>query len=195
MGGTNVVEYTTNMGLVWFLKNHRGSGTDNIVGAGVATVMADANGAIAMRSHDTLWTSDEPYWGDIGVTYDPLDERVYVFGHGPTALDLKANVYLARVQATEATNIDAYEYWDQAARAWTDERFGDGRERHCRHHERAGNINVRVAWSIEYLLEQPLQHVDVRPWCRLAQLGHLRLDRAQARGPLDQRCHRRVDLS
>jgi hypothetical protein len=126
MGGTNVVEYAPNQGLVWFLKNQRGGGADDIVGAGVATVTADGNGALATRSHDTLWTADEPFWGDIGVTYNALDEHVYVFGHGPTSLGLKANVYLARVAATEATNVDAYAYWDQSTSAWTDQRFGNG---------------------------------------------------------------------
>ncbi len=35
-GGTNVVEYALNQGLVWFLENDKSSGFDNIQGAGVA---------------------------------------------------------------------------------------------------------------------------------------------------------------
>jgi hypothetical protein len=125
-GGTNVVEYAPNKGLVWFLKNDRFGGTDNIVGAGVATVTADANGAVATRLHENLWTSSEPYWGDTGVAYDALDQNVYVFGHGPTSLGLTANVYLAKAPATQATDVTAYQYWDQSKGAWTAQRFGDG---------------------------------------------------------------------
>jgi len=113
-------------GLVWFLKNHRGGGTDSIVGAGVATVTADANDPQATRVSDSMWTADEPYWGDIGVTYDPQDAHVYVFGHGASSLNLKANVYLARVEAPRATELEAYEYWDQSKSAWTKQRFGNG---------------------------------------------------------------------
>jgi len=126
MGGTNVVEHAPNQGLVWFLKNHRGGGSDNIVGAGVATVTADENGPIAVRMSDTMWGPNEPYWGDIGVTYDPRDEHVYVFGHGPSSLDLKANTYLAKVPADQATNVEAYSYWDRSSGTWTSQRFGDG---------------------------------------------------------------------
>jgi hypothetical protein len=59
-GGTNVIEYAPNKGLVWFLKNDRGSGGSGIVGAGVATVTASAAGAVATRMDDTLWARTSP---------------------------------------------------------------------------------------------------------------------------------------
>jgi hypothetical protein len=124
-GGTNVVEYAPNKGLVWFLKNDR-SASGGIVGAGVATVTADAKGAVATRRMETLWSRSEPYWGDIGVTFNSLDNNVYVFGHGPGSADLGTQVYLAKVPAARAEDLSAYQYWDQAKLAWTSTRFGDG---------------------------------------------------------------------
>lgn len=121
MGGTNVVEYAPGKGLVWYLKNDRGSNGQGIVGAGVATVSADANGAVATRTSDTVWGPTEPYWGDIGATYDPRDGKVYVYGHGPSPYD--GNVYLARVPAAQAADVNAYEYWIQSSRSWTNLRF------------------------------------------------------------------------
>jgi hypothetical protein len=75
---------------------------------------------------DTMWGPQEPFWGDIGVTYNAMDKHVYVFGHGSTALDLKANVYLAKVPAAQATDVNAYRYWDQSKKAWTPQRYGNG---------------------------------------------------------------------
>ena len=125
MGGTNVIEIAPNQGLVWFLKNNRSTGHDNIVGAGVATVTADiVNGPIATRTIDHMWETEawsEPRWGDVGVTYNPQDGYVYVFGGG-----YNAATYLARVKATEALDVNAYTYWDNEAGTWNTTRFGDG---------------------------------------------------------------------
>lgn len=125
-GGTNVVEYAPNKGLVWFLKNDRSKTSDSIIGAGVATVTADAKGAVATRRMDTMWNSSNPYWGDIGVTFNPLDNHVSVFGHGPAVADLGRHVYLAKVPAARAEQLSAYQYGDQARQAWTATPFGDG---------------------------------------------------------------------
>jgi hypothetical protein len=65
-GGTNVIEYAPGKGLVWFLKNDRGTGGSGIVGAGVATVTADAHGPVAVRADDTMWNAFEPWWADDG---------------------------------------------------------------------------------------------------------------------------------
>lgn len=121
MGGTNVVQYAPDKGLVWYLKNDRGSNGQGIVGAGVATVTADAHGAVATRSSDTTWGPTEPHWGDVGTTYDPQDGDVYVYGYGPDPFG--TDVYLARVPAAQATDVDAYRYWDNSAQAWTNRRF------------------------------------------------------------------------
>ncbi|GAA3585023.1 hypothetical protein GCM10022222_82060 [Amycolatopsis ultiminotia] len=126
MGGTNVVEYAPNQGLVWYLKNDRGTDGKGILGAGVATVTADANAAYATRVNDTMWGATEPWWGENGVTYNALDGKVYVYGHGPDPFG--ANTYLARADATKATDVSAYEYWDQSSQAWGQQRFSLGGE-------------------------------------------------------------------
>jgi hypothetical protein len=125
-GGTNVIEYAPNKGLAWFLKNDRGTNGLGIRGAGVATVTADASGAIAVRGDDTMWNSFEPWWGDVGVTYDALDQCAYVYGHGPTSANLSDFVYLAKVPAALATDVSAYRYWDQSTASWTAQRFANG---------------------------------------------------------------------
>jgi hypothetical protein len=121
LGGTNVVEYAPNQGLVWFLKNDRGTDGQGIVDAGICTVTADGYGAYATRTADTTWGSTEPWWGDIGATYNPLDGKVYVYGHGPAPFD--DNVYLCRADAANATDVSAYEYWNQSAQGFTPLRF------------------------------------------------------------------------
>jgi hypothetical protein len=121
MGGTNVIEYAPGQGLVWYLKNDRGSNGQGIVGAGVATVGIGPYGPIATRASDTMWGPTEPWWGDNGATYNPLDGKVYVYGHGPAPFS--NNVYLARATAANATDVSAYEYWDQSAQVWTPRRF------------------------------------------------------------------------
>ena len=124
MGGTNVIEYATNQGLVWFLKNNRSIGYDQIVGGGVATVTADLiHGPVANRTMDHMWESawGEPQWGDVGVTYNPQDEYVYVYGNGKNSA-----VYLCRVKVTEALDVNAYTYWDNKTQTWNETRFGDG---------------------------------------------------------------------
>ncbi|KAG2181424.1 hypothetical protein INT43_009007 [Umbelopsis isabellina] len=126
-GGTNVVEYATNKGLVWFLKNDRSSGQDSIVGAGVATVTAGSSGPKATRPDDTQWNNFEPMWGDIGVTYNSQDKNVYVFGHAPfTKSNLTGNVYLAKAPAAKALDVSSYQYWDEGNKAWTYTRFANG---------------------------------------------------------------------
>jgi hypothetical protein len=121
MGGTDVVQYAPGKGLVWYLKNDRGSNGQGIVGAGVATVTANSSGAVAVRPGDTTWGPTEPRWGDIGATYDPLDGDVYVYGHGPDPFG--ADVYLARAPGAQATDVSAYQYWDNSTKAWTNRRF------------------------------------------------------------------------
>ncbi|MEV0849122.1 DUF4185 domain-containing protein [Streptomyces sp. NPDC049954] len=121
MGGTNVVEYAPGRGLVWYLKNDRGSDGQGLVGAGVATVTADDSGALAVRTSDTTWGPSEPHWGDVGVTLDPRDGKVYVYGYGPESFG--HHVYLARAAADRATDVSAYEYWDQSQKSWTSRRF------------------------------------------------------------------------
>ena len=50
-----------------------------------------------------MWEADEANWGDVGVTYDPTDQKVYVFGHGRPSMNVNGTVFLARVPASQAT--------------------------------------------------------------------------------------------
>jgi hypothetical protein len=138
-GGTNVIEYAPGKGLVWFLKNDRGTGGTGIVGAGVATVTADASGAVATRTDDTMWNPSEPWWGDVGVTYDAEDQNAYVFGHGPSTAMLSNTVFLAKVPASQATDVSAYQYWNGATSSWTTQRFANGQ---------LGTLNVTSAQAL-----------------------------------------------
>ncbi len=138
-GGTNVVEYALNQGLVWFLENDRSSGFDNIQGAGVATVTANSSGPLAVRTMDRLFDSTEPAWGDVGVTFNPLDNKVYVYGHGPISANLKNDVYLARVPAPLAQDVSAYQYWNNSTKAWTKQPFGNGQN---------GTLNIGDAQAL-----------------------------------------------
>jgi hypothetical protein len=138
-GGTNVIEYAPGKGLVWFLKNDRGTGGTGIVGAGVATVTADASGAVATRMDDTMWNPSEPWWGDVGVTYDAQDQNAYVFGHGPSTAQLSSYVFLAKAPAAEATDVSAYQYWNAATSSWTTQRLGNGQ---------LGTLNVTSAQAL-----------------------------------------------
>jgi hypothetical protein len=91
--------------------------------------------------------ADEPWWGDVGVTYDALDGYAYVFGHGPSTANLSNYVYLAKVPASQATDVAAYQYWGQGTTSWTTQRFADGG---------AGTAQVTAARAIfpEYALNQ-----------------------------------------
>jgi hypothetical protein len=73
-----------------------------------------------------MWNSFEPWWGDVGVTYDALDQNVYVFGHGPGAAALSNYVFLAKVLAANATDVSQYQYWNAATSTWTSQRFANG---------------------------------------------------------------------
>jgi len=143
-GGTNVIEYAPNKGLVWFLKNDRKSGKDNIIGAGVCTVTAEDSGPKATRPYDTMWSASEPFWGDIGVAYNSMDQHAYIFGHGPAIAGIESYVYLSKVPAKDALDVNAYQYWDQNTKSWTNQRFGNGTH---------GTMNVTSAQAIFGLRE------------------------------------------
>lgn len=127
-GGTNIIEYAPGQGLCYYLKNHRPGGVGKIWGAGVATVKFDNHGIPqATRFGDTMWCDTEPAWGDVGITYNAQEGIVYAYGHGPSHdKELGVRTYVCRVPAAQATDISKYEYWDGAARVWTDKRMGDG---------------------------------------------------------------------
>jgi hypothetical protein len=86
-----------------------------------------------------MWSSFEPWWGDVGVTYDALDQNAYVFGHGPSSAQLSNYVFLAKVPAAQATDVGAYQYWNAATSSWTTQRFANGQ---------LGTVNVSSAQAL-----------------------------------------------
>ena len=127
-GGTNIIEYAPNKGLVYYLKNHRPGGNSTIKGAGVATVEIDQhNIPHATRIGEKLWNDFEPAWGDVGVAYNSQDGHVYAYGHGPSHdKELCVRTYLCKAPAHEATDVGKYEYWDNSKKEWTRTRLANG---------------------------------------------------------------------
>lgn len=134
-GGTNTVEIGegSGKGLVYYLKNYRPEGKDQIQGAGVARCrIGEDNVPISERVGTTLWTELEPAWGDIGAVLNAADGYVYAFGHGPKwDEELSARGYVCRVRAEgEAwATVDEYEYFlagEGEGGKWTRRRQADG---------------------------------------------------------------------
>lgn len=123
-GGSNVIEYAPNQGLLYFLKIHRPDGKNHIKGAGVAKVYMEGNVPKCRREMETLWSKEEPCFGDVGIAYDSRDGYVYVFGKGPQQDDeqLVRRTYLCRAPIDRAFDINAYHYWDNGSKAWGPQR-------------------------------------------------------------------------
>lgn len=127
-GASNVIEYAPNQGLIFFLKIHRPDGKNHIQGAGVARVhMEGRSKPICTRDTETLWTREEPCYGDVGIAYDSRDGYVYAFGKGPQEDDeqLIRRTYLCRAPIEKAVDGDvgSFQYWDQRVRNWTPQRL------------------------------------------------------------------------
>jgi hypothetical protein len=125
-GGSNIIEYAPNQGLLFFLKIHRPEGKNNIKGAGVALVsMHDGNVPKCRRDMETMWTKEEPCFGDVGIAYDSRDGHVYAFGKGPQQDDeeLIRRTYLCRAPANQALDVNAYSYWHQDSQSWSPQRL------------------------------------------------------------------------
>lgn len=119
-GGTNIIEYAPNKGLMYYLKNDRKNNGQNIIGGGVALVHMEGEVPVAQRVHDTLWGPKEPHYGDVGIAYDSRDKHVYVFGHGPNNGDkeLESRTFMCKVPVESATDKSKYSYWDNGDRRW-----------------------------------------------------------------------------
>lgn len=124
-GGSNVIEYAPNQGLLFFLKIHRPEGKNIIKGAGVAPVHMEGSVPVCKREMETLWTKEEPCFGDVGIAFDSRDGFVYAFGKGPQQDDeeLIRRTYLCRAPIMDAFNIDKYEYWYQDSQSWSTQRM------------------------------------------------------------------------
>lgn len=124
-GGSNIIEYAPNEGLLFFLKIHRPEGKNIIKGAGVAPVHMEGNIPVCEREMETLWTKEEPCYGDVGIAYDSRDGYVYAFGKGPQEDDeqLIRRTYLCRAPIQKAFDIAAYDYWYQDSQQWSPQRM------------------------------------------------------------------------
>lgn len=121
LGITNVVETGPGQGLLYFLLNHRPNGTNNLVGAGVATVHLNTHSYPPRPSIKRLgqywWdATTEPWYGDICA----LRWKSYVYAYGHGGAD-NPWVYLTRVRQDEATQLECYEYWNGSD--WQKERL------------------------------------------------------------------------
>ncbi|KAJ8101162.1 hypothetical protein POJ06DRAFT_89985 [Lipomyces tetrasporus] len=117
MGITNIVETGPGRGIVYFLKNHRPGGVNNLVGAGVATVTMHGNRPSCTRLAEYWWDGKtEPHYGDICAL--KFGNHIYAYGHGPTSAEF---VYVCRVLTSRATDLSAYEYWNGSS--WQKERL------------------------------------------------------------------------
>ena len=123
LGITNVVETTSpDEGIMFFLLNHRPNGTNNLMGAGVASVTLDTSEYPPIpqirRLHPQYWwdAKTEPWYGDICALR--WNNYIYAYGHG---VDGNPWVYLTRVRVEEATNVDCYEYWN--GKTWQSDRL------------------------------------------------------------------------
>ncbi|EXJ84844.1 hypothetical protein A1O3_05518 [Capronia epimyces CBS 606.96] len=112
-----------NTGVMFFLLNHRPGGINHILGAGIATVSLDTStyppapqiqrhpppqGHHHHQQHQFWWDGErEPWYGDICALR--WDEHIYAYGHGGEG---NPWVYVARVPAANATQLDRYEYWN-----------------------------------------------------------------------------------
>lgn len=124
LGLTNVIETAENEGIVFFLRNQRGSQGAGILGAGVAKVTIDPSNSsniTCTRSSAPdqvqFWGANEPYFGDHGAIL-AADGYVYAYGgaHG-----VNNSLFLTRVPQEQAQELAAYEYWNGAA--FTSERL------------------------------------------------------------------------
>ncbi|KAF8858553.1 hypothetical protein BDZ45DRAFT_743192 [Acephala macrosclerotiorum] len=124
-GGSNVIEYAPNQGLLFFLKIYRPHGKNIIKGAGVAQITMHGNIPKCKREMETLWTKEEACYGDVGIAYDSRDGYVYAFGKGPQQDDeqLIRRTYLCRAPINRAFDISAYSYWHQDKRVWSPQRL------------------------------------------------------------------------
>ncbi|KIX00067.1 uncharacterized protein Z518_10994 [Rhinocladiella mackenziei CBS 650.93] len=125
MGITNVVETDDSgqgQGIMFFLLNHRPNGTNNLIGAGVASVTLNTSTYPPVpqirRLPPRYWwdATREPWYGDVCALR--WEDYIYGYGHGGEG---NPWVYLTRVRAAEATNFACYEYWNGSD--WQSERL------------------------------------------------------------------------
>lgn len=99
-----------------------GQSVDNILGAGIGVVDASGDFPICTRTEQLWWNApEEPLWGS-NTAVDGRDGYIYLFGNLlGGSFQHQYLVYAARVQASQATNLDAYQYWN--GEAYTNQRL------------------------------------------------------------------------
>ncbi|KAL5085863.1 hypothetical protein Trisim1_009933 [Trichoderma cf. simile WF8] len=126
-GGTSIVEvdgYGEGVGAVYYLINEH----ENYRHAGIARVeVIDGVPTTTKRlgEHGWWWDcSTTAKYGDIATYRDVNSEYIYAWGHPPkTVTEWPATeyIYQTRVKATEAFDLDKYEYWWGRAKGWRKE--------------------------------------------------------------------------
>jgi Domain of unknown function (DUF4185) len=114
-----LVVLLTCIAVLYFLLNHRPDGTDNLKGAGVATISLSNSyppKPNITRLAEYWWDGEaEPWYGDVGAVRH--NGYIYAYGHAKDT----PFVYLARVKWEEATKMECYEYWN--GETWQTERL------------------------------------------------------------------------
>ena len=117
IGISNVVETGENTGIIFTGVNNRtvvnGQPVQDPYGAGIGIIDASGDFPTCTRTTSYWWdVTKEPSWGSNSAV-DGMDGKIYVFGSMPNGdWTRQYEVFLARVDKTQATNLDAYEYWD-----------------------------------------------------------------------------------
>ena len=141
-GGTNVIPTGGNGGMMFFLKNHRPGGKNQIIGAGIASVkLQDKKNITTERLAEYWWDSKkgEPWYGDIGAYSDGN----YVYGYGHGGKD-HMHVFLNRAPLLGWWKLENWEYWDGAASKWSKGRlYHPGEEKAIQWNAKQG-----AAWSV-----------------------------------------------
>jgi len=123
-GGTNVIETSPGVGLVYYQQNNRTSGSTGIQGCGVADVTMTAAGVFtASRTEDKIFSKNEMCWGSDGAIYNAADGYVYSYTAGPNY-----SSYVARVTVANAHNPAAYSMYNAGTNTWVtgEKRFSAG---------------------------------------------------------------------
>lgn len=101
---------------------------ENYRHAGIARVeVIDGAPTVTKRLGDKGWwwdCSKTAKYGDIAAYRDVKSEYIYIWGHPPksvTEWPSTEYVYQARVKASEAFELDKYEYWWGRAKGWQKE--------------------------------------------------------------------------
>ncbi|KAI1101741.1 hypothetical protein F4804DRAFT_354244 [Jackrogersella minutella] len=119
-GGTSLFETTNGDGGIFYLVNANAGG---LKGAGVAKVsLVNGEPTVTQRlgSSAGYWWPAQiyPHYGDKAAFRDPRSPYVYAWGGAPSSVTDAGDaqyIYLLRVDAADAYDLDKYEYWWGAA--------------------------------------------------------------------------------